>query len=318
VLSLTYNLKNRNWMFAAALTILLALFLIKLDSVHAQNIGIGGPYNCDANAVLYCGASSVDNLIGKYNNGDGVNSAASIHNIYNYFGINYSDIELMNSSVAHVQAGEVTKSGDVLNSTGGVIATGALTGGRQYISGSSTVNFDGTTFYTRPPSISFLNNALYAYVVTINGRFDFAILSSCGNPISARPISPPPVPPKPVPPKPVPTKTTTPAATTISNCNGNTTNSSNTNNASGGNCSTNTTVVQNTTTQAPPQQTASTPAVQATVTPSSTTSSLVNTGPGDVALVFIGAAASGIVIYQLVLRRKFAKERIEANSKRDK
>lgn len=235
----------------------------QLTAVDAQGVSISGPTNCDSNAVIYCGADSVSQLVGKYRGGDGRNSAASIHDIFGYFGISTADINAIGSGSTHVVPGQVTKSGDVYES-GTLVATGALTGGRDYISGSTRVVRGGTTFYTRPPSVSFLDNSLSAYVVMNGGRFSFAILASCGNPIiaTAKAAPPPPAPaqsqkpapkpvlvPKPVPP-PKPAPTQQPATTTTSVCSGNTTNTDNSSTNSAtvqtGNCSTN--VVSNTTT----------------------------------------------------------------------
>lgn len=233
----------------------------QLAAVHAQGVSLSGPTNCDSNAVVYCGAGSVSQLVGKYRGGDGRNSAASIQHIFGYFGISAADINGMGSGSEHVIAGQVTKSGDVYGG-GKLLATGALTGGRSYIAGSTRVSEGGTTFYTRPPSVSFLSNSLSAYVVMHNGRFAFAILASCGNPVTARPkVTPPPPPPAPTKPKPKPapapkpTPPSKPAKQVSTNvCSGNTTNTANGNTNSGtiqtGNCSTN--VVNNTTTTTPP------------------------------------------------------------------
>ena len=150
-------------------------------------VSFGGPVNCDANAVLWCGANNTGQVIVKYNHGvSGHNSAASIQHIYSWFGISSSEIQSLNTTA---MAGAVTKSGDVY-ANGHLVATGALTAGRGFISGSTRRTDDGTTFYTRAPSVSFLNNSLSAYVVMQNGQFKFAVLSSCGNPVIAKPKPP--------------------------------------------------------------------------------------------------------------------------------
>ncbi len=144
-------------------------------------------YNCDANAVVWCGASSTSALNTKYDKGDGHNSATSIHNIYNWFGISSSDVDSMSKDAV---SGTVTKTGDVIVS-GKTVATNALTAGRQNISGSTKVTANGTTFYTRKPSVSFLDSSLPAMVVMKDGVFQYAILNSCGNPVKATPKTPP-------------------------------------------------------------------------------------------------------------------------------
>ncbi|HET7320790.1 MAG TPA: hypothetical protein VFI84_04395 [Candidatus Saccharimonadales bacterium] len=144
--------------------------------------------NCDDNAVLYCGALSSDNLIHKYDNGDGKNSAQSIHDIYSYtkFGITSTEVHAIGSTAV---AGTVTKTGNVIVG-GKVVATNAMTAGRQQLSGGTKTSSGGTTFYVRSPSVSFTQDTLDAYVVMKNGAFQFAILSSCGNPVAATPVKP--------------------------------------------------------------------------------------------------------------------------------
>jgi hypothetical protein len=177
---------------------LVAVTMLGLGSMALQPkaaaVSLGGPYNCDANAVLVGGASNTDTVISDYKNGitrvcNGkkiTNSAASIHHIYSRFGISNSEIQGLSTTAV---AGAVTKSGNVY-ANGHLVATGALTAGRQFISRSTRRTVDGTTFYTRPPSVSFLNNSLSAYVVMQDGQFKFAILSSCGNPVTAHPKPP--------------------------------------------------------------------------------------------------------------------------------
>ncbi len=171
-----------------------------LASAQAQNLNIGGARDCDSNAVMYCGASSVDQLINKYNHGDARNRSGSIKNIFNHFGIQQSEVQSMNKASTHVERGKVTKSGNVYDGSGKLVATNALTAGREYIPGSTKVNRNGTTFYTRHPRVSFLSNSLEAYVVKVDGRFSYAILAACGNPVTGHPTTPP----KPQPPKPQP------------------------------------------------------------------------------------------------------------------
>lgn len=204
--------------------------------------------DCDANAVIYCGVSSTSDLISKYNNGDGRNSAGSIRHIFNWFDISSSDVNALGTTARN---GTVTKGGNV-HLDGKIVATNALTAGRQNMSGSTARTHQDTTFYTRPPSVSFASNSLDAYVIMKNGVFQYAILKSCGNPVKATPKEQPPAPPKPAPPAPKPTPPApapkpapAPAPAPVSICSGNTTNTAtNSVAAQGGNCSTNTVVNQ--------------------------------------------------------------------------
>ena len=143
--------------------------------------------DCNANAVAWCGSASASDLINKYNNGDGHNSAASIQNIYNCVGITSADVHAMTGGAN----GYVTNTGDVYLG-GQLVATGAITGGRQDIGGGASTphNCNGTTFWERPPQVSFQNPQLAAMVVMKNGVFQYAILVSCDNAVIATPIIP--------------------------------------------------------------------------------------------------------------------------------
>jgi len=173
-----------------------ALLIVAIGSFSLQALALSLPTSCNdaSNEVIWCGAATPAQLEHDYTHGDGHNSAVSIQNIYSYFGITAADISSMQTKAV---AGSVTKSGDVLVN-GKVVATNAITAGRQTIPGSTAVTYHGTTFYKRPPSVSFLANSLSAFVVMNNNRFSFAILSSCGNSIVATPLVPAPKPtPKP-------------------------------------------------------------------------------------------------------------------------
>lgn len=166
--------------------------------------------NCDANAVVWCGATTVASLQNSYWHGDGHNSAASIEHIYAWFGITGSEINGMNTTVVN---GTVTKSGQVLVGNK-VVATGAVTGGRQNIAGSTKESWGGTTFFVRKPSVSFLDNSLSAFVVMKNGQFQFAVIKACGNAVKATPVVV--VKPTPTPtPTPVPTPTEVPTPVVV-------------------------------------------------------------------------------------------------------
>lgn len=162
---------------------------------NASALSINGPQDCDGNAVIYCGAQSTQSLISEYNNGTTQNSAKSIHDIYAYskFGISSADVNALNSTAV---AGSVTNTNEVIVG-GKVVAKNALTAGRQNSDGSNPASYNGTAFFTRAPSVSFRSASIPAYVVMKNGVFQFAIIESCANPVTATPTTTPP--PTPVP-----------------------------------------------------------------------------------------------------------------------
>ncbi|MDL2341831.1 MAG: hypothetical protein QFB87_02000 [Patescibacteria group bacterium] len=154
---------------------------------NASALSLSGPTDCDDNAVIYCGAQSTDSLISKYTNGTSHNTAKSIHDIYSKFGISAAEVKAMNATAV---AGSVTANGDVLVGNK-VVAKNALTAGRQAIGNSTQVTYNGTTFYTRSPRVSFRSASIPAYVVLKDGVFQFAVIESCANPVTATPVTPP-------------------------------------------------------------------------------------------------------------------------------
>lgn len=147
--------------------------LLVLPAARAQTNSSGR--DCDSNAVINCGALTVNELQRKYKNSNDTQA------IYNSFGISSSDIRAMDKNTA---SGTVTKSGKVIVN-GNTVATNAMTAGRQNINGSHRHNSGGTTFYTRSPNVSFQQSSLSAFVVMKNNQFQFAIIKSCGNPVKA-------------------------------------------------------------------------------------------------------------------------------------
>jgi hypothetical protein len=151
----------------------LIYMLLMPFSVNA--LSLTSERDCNPNAVIRCGALSTNELMSKYNN------QPSVQSIYSNFSISRDDINAMGTTAL---AGTVTSDGKVIVS-GNVVANNAMTAGRQNIAGSQAVTQNGVTFYKRPPRVSFTSSSLSAFVVMNSGRFDFAIIASCGNPVSA-------------------------------------------------------------------------------------------------------------------------------------
>ncbi len=183
--------------FILGITIITALLISPL--VQAQTV-VSVQRDCDSNAVLRCGAHTTAELKQKYD------AQAGAKTIYNHFGITSAEVNEMHTTAV---SGFVTKGGRVLIKDE-TVATNAQTAGRQNIAGSKAVTVNGTTFYTRTPSVSFTQDKLDAYVVMKGGTFQYAVIKSCGNPVKATPVEKPK--PKPAPVKPVVTPTPTPPA----------------------------------------------------------------------------------------------------------
>lgn len=167
-------MKRRVYIFTIAL-IMSSLLLPVLNGTAASAI----TRDCDDNAVVHCGTLTLDELKSNYK-GD-------IKAVYTYFGISSG----MLSATTRIKDGYVTKSGEVLIGDE-VVASDAVTVGREDMPGSSAITAGGTTFYQRPPSVSFGSDKLDAFVfVDNNGAFVAAVIKSCGNPVKATPKAKP-------------------------------------------------------------------------------------------------------------------------------
>jgi hypothetical protein len=112
--------------------------------------------NCDANSVIWCGASSVSQLQKDYNDGDGHNQAYSIQDIYNWYGITSNDVA---SEAPYVVNGYVTKSGDVYAS-GVLVATNALVVSTLLVVLKSTMVTRHSTLVRQAQPFSTMSSAL--------------------------------------------------------------------------------------------------------------------------------------------------------------
>jgi hypothetical protein len=186
------------------LLIVTALMALCLVSAPAGAVSVGGPSDCDSNAIIRCGAHSTSALISAYQ------SSNYVQKVFAFYGISSNDMSNLPSTD---KVGRVTKGGDVfIEGQSRPVATNAITGGRQDMPGSTRVNFEGAVFFKRPPSASFQQESLPAFVSMSNGRFQFAVLASCGNAIKATPVRPPQT--QTTAPTPTSTPTPTPTPTT--------------------------------------------------------------------------------------------------------
>lgn len=162
---------------------------VLLVTAFSSNSYAALPRDCDDNSIMYCGASTGGELTQKYNE----NKTGDLPAIYNHYGVSGGMI------TAGGKMGEVRKDGSVVVD-GETIATGAQSLGRHAkATGSSALKIGGKTYYQTPTSHSFASESIAAYIFTgKDGQFISAILTSCGNPVTATPKPPK----KPTPPKP--------------------------------------------------------------------------------------------------------------------
>ncbi len=136
------------------------------------------PRDPDPNSIVWNGAETKQELIGKIANGDGHNSAANIQQIY--YNENRGITRDGATSIMSDQTveGVVNKNGTVVVN-GQTVATNVWSSGRDFMTGSSR---DGSV-WMRPPAVSFRSNSLPAFVNMAGGSFHWAIIKSCGNPV---------------------------------------------------------------------------------------------------------------------------------------
>jgi hypothetical protein len=252
-------------------SLLLAIFMVfGLAAVTRPVVAldVSSARDNDANAVIQGGCLTISECQQKFTND------RSVANIFSCFHINAAD---MNNMTNNAVVGQVTDNNTVIVN-GKVVANHAMTAGRQNIAGSSRSTCGNEPFFMRPPSVSFASSPLTAFVMMdSNNQFDFAILTSCGNPVIATPVK---------------VKTTAPAAPTQTQQQ-----------------QQQQTVIVNNTQPATTQQQQSQPAAPTqtqTQTSPAPSKSLPNTGPGAVAgfsFVAGGLSALGHLFYQRYLRR---------------
>jgi hypothetical protein len=164
--------------FAGGLCGLMVGIWLIAGGVQAASVSSTRDYN--SNAVINGGCLSISECQQK-------SSQSGTMTIYNYFGISSRAVDQMSTNAV---VGLVYSNGTV-KVNGKTVATGAMTAGRQNMAGSQAVTRNGTTFFVRPPSVSFVSSPLSAFVVMRDNQFAFAILNSCGNPVMATPVVPP-------------------------------------------------------------------------------------------------------------------------------
>jgi chitodextrinase len=147
-----------------------ALVTVALIAVPAKAVTIDYSRDCDKYAVMYCGSMTKAEIVKKLQNGDGQNSAKNIQDIYSQFNLNVTKVQN-----ATYKEGVVYQNGEVKIGSK-VVATNAKT----YIRTMGKV------------STSKMGTAQAALVaVDANGKFLFAVMTPCGNPVTGTPVEPP-------------------------------------------------------------------------------------------------------------------------------
>jgi LPXTG-motif cell wall-anchored protein len=139
------------------------------------------PRDNDGNAMIWGGAYTKTELTQNLENGDGHgHTAKQLQAEYHAHGITLAEIRS-----SQTVNGVVTNGGEVIVA-GKTVATGAQSYGRTNLAGSTKEG----DLYIRSTSVSFQSDQLPAFVhMTDGGRFDYAIIKSCGNIVTAKPVA---------------------------------------------------------------------------------------------------------------------------------
>ncbi len=141
----------------------------------------------DSNAVIYGGAFSLTELNDRLVNGSGPNVGAGVYGNWqtpNGVRTFYNGIGIYESQFGNLVDGIVKRDGTVW--VDGVHkASTVFSSGRVDIAPSTLQNYGPIPIYWREPKYSFAQDSLPAFVyLNYDGSFAYAIVKSCGNPIT--------------------------------------------------------------------------------------------------------------------------------------
>jgi hypothetical protein len=128
-----------------------------------------GAFDHSSNAIITDGSPTIATIQKTYA------ADATVRAVYNYFGVTTNDV---NNLCGTAVAGRVYRNGDVY--VGSQWVARVNTTGRNPITWSTPVVYNGSTFYIQPTA-SFAADSTPAYIVMQNGHFRFGIASVCGN-----------------------------------------------------------------------------------------------------------------------------------------
>jgi hypothetical protein len=159
-----------------------ALFIAMTGVALTANFATSGSHasaaTCKTNNILPCGFSTIGDFVAKYK----ANDKGDYPAIYSDFGLAPSEIDRLGKTA---KMGVAYRDGTV-KVDGKVVATDAVSLGREKKSYSSTVNIGGKTYYQDRDQDAFLSD-IPALVMMNGDQFEFAALTACGNPVKGHP-----------------------------------------------------------------------------------------------------------------------------------
>lgn len=167
-------------LLVAAITIPATMLL----SVRPASAAIDTTRDCDTVAIIKCGALSVSELRGDAKQGD-------VPRVFANFGISQSKLNGFVDGVVW-KDGRVTLGS---RGEGRLVANNAVTAGRWNNPTSDMTRIPNTDRAYRMSTSHFTDDGQIAFIKVVNGTFQFAVIKTCGNPVTATPVTPPPAPP---------------------------------------------------------------------------------------------------------------------------
>lgn len=142
---------------------------VSFSAASPVSAAVDNTPDCDNVAIIRCGVFSEKAMREKAAQGD-------VPRVFNAFGIKQSDLKGSFVDGIVWRDGRITVDGKT-------VATGAMTAGRNY-GGTPIPNTDNAGKYS---TSKFVTEGQTAFVKMIDGKFSFAVIKSCGNPVTATP-----------------------------------------------------------------------------------------------------------------------------------
>lgn len=185
---LAHSLSNRRG-FVVAVSLATCCFLAVVNGASGTVPKAAAVSDCDSNAVIYCGTSSTAKFIEVLRANKDGKGHRDLQTIYKYFNLDPSEYDHFAQTA---RSGKVYRDGKVIVD-GQVVAERAMSYGRSQAvhsgTGLVTRQISGTTLYGNYTARTYAagTDSIPAMVsFDENGMAETIVLTSCGNPVSAR------------------------------------------------------------------------------------------------------------------------------------
>jgi hypothetical protein len=182
VLSAVHFTIRKKLLFAAGLALMLGVSgLVGVRAIHVAAA------DCDQNAIIYCGTGSASQFIAQVRKNDSKNGHHDLQTVYAHYGLESTDYDKF---VSYSRPGTAYKDGRIVVD-GKVVATDAESIGRLSKSYSHPKVIGGVTYYESRAQDVFKSDSIPVMAMfNSKGVLQFAVLTSCGNPIIGPRVTP--------------------------------------------------------------------------------------------------------------------------------